>query len=74
MVTRKHPYHGIIIRMHMDVKQIPVIKPCSFQMFIINLKSKRFNQVKRQMFCCTKSCYISCISRNFRLHQNYMHN
>lgn len=56
----------------MDVYQMPVVKPCSFQVLFPQRKAKWPNQMEIATCCSTKAGDIACILGYFGLEKSYI--
>ena len=63
-------FSNLKMKLQLNIKQMPIIKTCSFEFCIVNAKTHRFNKVKSCSRCGTGAGNIACILRNLRLNKN----
>ena len=53
-----------------NVQQMPVIKPCAFQLFVVNVKAHRLNKVEPCARCGAGARNVSGVLGNLRLNKD----
>ena len=56
-----------------DIQKLPVIQTCALEIFILNGKAQRLNQMQDRICHCAGTRDIACVLGNFRLQQNNVH-